>query len=98
MHRCAYTWVVPYEWDPKKAASNLRKHKIDFADAVAVLEDEYALTVGEDRSDEERFITVGMDGLGRLLVVAYTWRSDNIRLISARRATAEERRQYQEGL
>jgi uncharacterized DUF497 family protein len=89
---------VAYEWDPRKASANLRKHKIDFADAVVVLEDEYALTVKVYEAGEERFVSVGMDMLGRILVVVYTWRGDSIRLISARKATREERRQYQEGI
>ena len=60
------------EWDSKKAISNLRKHGINFADAVAVLEDERAITISEDYPDEERFITIGMDSFRRILVVVYT--------------------------
>ena len=44
---CAYTWIMSYQWDPQKAASNLEKHSVDFADAVGVFEDEWALTVKE---------------------------------------------------
>ena len=98
MHRCAYSWIVSYEWDARKAASNLRKHKIDFADAVMVFEDDSALTIPDEGSDEERFVTIGMDAFARILVVVYSWREETIRVISARRATPEERRQYQEGL
>lgn len=98
MHRCAYTGTVSYEWDPRKAASNLRKHKIDFADAATVFEDEFALTIDDDDQGEKRFVTIGMDALGRILVVVYTWRADNIRIISARTGGADERRQYEEGL
>ena len=83
------------EWDSRKAAANLEKHGIDFADAVAVFLDELAVTIPDDRADEERFITLGTDALGRLLVLVYTWRGENIRLISARRATRRERRQYE---
>ena len=87
-----------YEWDPAKARQNLRKHGVDFADAVPVLEDEAALTIRDPFSEQEqRWITLGMDALGRLLVVVYTWRGDRIRLISARPATPRERRQYEEG-
>jgi uncharacterized protein len=86
---------VSFEWDESKRRANLRKHGIEFADAVTVLEDEHALTVpDEDVEDEERFVTVGMDLFGRILAVAYTWRENTIRLISARRATARERKQY----
>jgi len=89
---------VAYEWDPKKAASNLRKHKVDFADAVTSFEDDFAITIDDNEPEEKRFVTIGMDALARVLVVAYTWRGENIRIISARKAGAEERRQYEEGL
>jgi len=98
MHRSAYTAIVGYEWDPKKAAGNLRKHGIDLADAATVLEDESALTVDDDDPEEKRFVTIGMDALARVLVDVYTWRGDNIRIISARDTTLAERRQYEEGL
>jgi uncharacterized DUF497 family protein len=79
---------VGFEWDESKADANLHKHGIDFADAVTALEDEMALTMRDESSDEEeRWITLGIDALGRLAVVVYTWREDNIRLISARAAT-----------
>lgn len=85
------------EWDPRKAARNFRKHGVRFADAVFVLEDEYALTIEDDVSSEERFITVGRDPMDRVLVVVWTWRDDDrIRVISARKATARERRQYRD--
>jgi uncharacterized DUF497 family protein len=89
---------VAYEWDSKKAASNLRKHKVDFADAVAVFEDDFAITINDDEPKETRFVTIGMDALARVIVVVYTWRGNNIRIISARKADAVERRQYEEGL
>lgn len=86
------------EWDEEKAASNLRKHGVDFAEAVLVLEDELALTVRDLHSQrEERFVTLGCDLLGRLLVVVYTWRGERLRLISARHATSKERRNYEVG-
>ena len=62
-----------------------------------VLYDELAVTVADEERDEERFVIIGMDALGRLLVVVYTWRGDRVRLISARRATSRERRQYEGG-
>jgi Uncharacterized protein conserved in bacteria len=87
---------VAYEWDETKSRSNLRKHSVDFADAVLALEDESAVTVRDDDSDEEeRFVTIGVDGLGRVLVVVYTWREENIRMISARTATRRERTPYE---
>lgn len=83
------------EWDQRKAVANLRKHGVDFADAVTVLHDDRAITVPDERSDEERFVTIGTDALGRLLVVVYTWREDRVRIISARSATPRERSQYE---
>ena len=84
------------EWDANKAASNLRNHGVDFADAASVLLDDMALTILDDSVDEDaRFVTLGMDALGRLLVVVYTWREDTLRLISARPATTGERRRYE---
>jgi uncharacterized DUF497 family protein len=87
---------VHVEWDPRKATANLRKHGIDFSDAATVLHDENSVTIADDDPDENRFITVGSDALGRLLILVYTWRGERIRLISARRATRRERRQYEE--
>ncbi len=83
------------EWDPEKAASNLRKHGVDFADAATVLFDEFALTLADESSEEERFVTLGADAQGQVLVVVYTMRRDAVRLISARRATRAERQQYE---
>lgn len=85
-----------FEWDARRAAVNRRKHGVDFADAAAVLEDERALTVRDDITavDEARTLTLGRDALARVLVVAYTSRGERIRLISARRATPNERREY----
>ena len=82
------------EWDPRKAAANLKKHGVDFADAVTVLHDEQAITIRDDGGDEERFVTIGMDALGNVLVVVYTWRGERPRLISARKATPRECEQY----
>ena len=97
MHDCAYALRVELEWDAAKAVANLRKHGIDFADAALVLEDDLAVTVRDLRAQaEERFVTIGAEPGGRLLVVVFTWRGERIRLISARQATARERRQYEE--
>lgn len=87
--------MAEYEWDPAKAISNSRKHGIDFADAVGVLEDDRAITIEDTSTTEERFRTLGSDFLGRLLVVVYTYRGDRIRLISAREATARQRDVYE---
>ncbi len=88
---------MAHQWDTAKAKRNLQKHGVDFADAVGVFEDERALTIEDPSSEsEQRWISIGMDWLGRVLVVVYTWRDDMIRLISARPATPRERRQYEE--
>lgn len=86
---------MDYQWDREKAIANLEKHGVDFADAVAVFEDDAALTLSDTDPDEERFITIGLDALARILVVVYTWRGDDIRLISARKATPRERKEYE---
>ena len=88
---------MDFEWDHHKAAANLRKHGIDFADAATVLHDERALTLRDDHAAEKRFVSLGMDAPGRLLVVVFTWRGDVARLISARKATRRERNQYEAG-
>lgn len=84
-----------YEWDPNKSKSNYRKHGVDFADAATVFADDYAITIPDDYPSEDRHVTLGMDALGRVLVVVFTWRRNRIRLISARKAEAFERRDYE---
>ena len=87
---------MKYQWDKNKAASNLQKHGIEFADAISVFSDELAITIPDNRFDEERFVTIGTDVFGRILVIVFTWRSEEIRLISARLAERRERKQYEE--
>jgi uncharacterized DUF497 family protein len=82
------------EWDARKASANFKKHGVDFADAATVLHDEQAVTIREDAEGEERYVTIGMDALGNVLVLVYTWRGDRPRLISARKADPKEREQY----
>ena len=94
MYRCAYNIKVEIKWDSKKAISKLKKHGVDFADSVTVLEDERAITISEDYPDEERFITIGMDSFSRILVVVHTRRENWIRIISARKATTNDIKQY----
>jgi hypothetical protein len=86
------------EWDPAKARANLSKHRVRFADAATALEDTGAISVCDEGKDEERWISIGMDSLGRILVVVYTWRDERARLISARPATRREARQYEQGI
>ena len=83
------------EWDPAKARSNLAKHGINFADADTVFDDDFAISIPDTGlAGEERFVTVGADTMGRILVVSYAYRRNNCRIISARRATKVERKEY----
>lgn len=83
------------EWDPHKEQINFKKHGVQFTEAVTALEDELALTIEDDHPAEVRLITLGTADTGRLLVVVYTFRGENIRIISARKATAAERQTYE---
>lgn len=83
------------EFDPVKAKANLHKHKVSFSHAEQALRDSYAFTVEDpDSEGEQRFVTLGMDALGRILVVVHTSRGERIRLISARKASKGEMEQY----
>jgi uncharacterized DUF497 family protein len=87
---------VRFQYDPAKAVANLKKHGISFADAEGALEDPLALTVQDpDSEGEARFITIGMGSAGELLVVVYTERNEQYRIISARRPTRKERKSYE---
>jgi len=85
---------MSFEWDQDKADSNVRKHGVNFADAVGAFDDPRALTRADPDPGEDRFVTLGRGFLDRVLVVAWTWRGERIRIISARAATANERRLY----
>ena len=87
--------LVEYEWNAEKEAINFKKHGIHFADAVGAFEDERALTEPDTTTFEVRFRTLGIDFLGRLVVVVYTHRGERIRLIHARKATARQRSIYE---
>jgi uncharacterized DUF497 family protein len=93
-----YTGVVGFEWDEEnKAGINFRKHGVRMPEAIPVFDDPYAITITDEESDpgEQRFVTLGMGAASRLLVVAYAWRGENIRIISARPAEAHEREEYE---
>jgi len=84
------------QYDPAKAAANVRKHGVSFGDAEGVLKDPLALTIEDpDAQGERRYVAIGMGSLGELLVVVYTEGGEEYRLISARRATPKERRAYE---
>ncbi len=85
-----------FQYDPSKAASNLKKHGVSFADAEGVLYDPLAIHQLDSASEgEERFVSVGMGSAGQILVVVYTLRSDEVRIISARCATRHEVKAYE---
>ena len=87
------------EWDPEKAAANVKKHGVDFHDAGTVLDDPLSTTFPDPGHsvDERRYLTIGSALSGRILVVAHTDRAEAVRLISARPATPSERRFYEQG-
>jgi hypothetical protein len=87
-----------FEWDPRKADANFKKHRIAFSEAEPVFSDEFALTIPDDESDEieRRFVTLGMGLKARVLVVVYCYRAEKIRIISARLAEPSERGVYEE--
>ena len=90
---------MQFAWDPNKAASNLRDHRVTFEEASSVFGDALAITFDDpDHSEgESRLLTFGLSEQGRLLVVSHTERRSDVRIISARRATRAERKIYEEG-
>jgi len=90
---------MEFEWDPQKAAKNLRKHRVSFAEAATVFDDPLSVTVvdPDHSAEEDRFIIVGQSYRRHLLIVSFAERGDRIRIISARELTPAERRAYEEG-
>ena len=90
---------LSFEWDEDKAKANLKKHRVGFDEAATVFTDPASITIHDhDRSaDEQRFIDIGRSEKDRVLVVVYTERGSNIRLVSCRKATPSERKLYEEG-
>jgi uncharacterized DUF497 family protein len=90
---------VATEFDPKKNATNLRKHEVSLSEGDGVLNDPLALTIEDASAEgEQRFVALGTNTFGELMVVVWTDRADDARVISVRRATAKERRDYEEGV
>ena len=88
---------MDYEWDPAKASVNVKKHGVAFADAVTALEDDFALTIPDPDSErEDRFVSIGMEATGQILVTVFTLRANVVRIISSRRASKGERKRYEE--
>jgi hypothetical protein len=88
-----------FEWDEEKAKTNLKKHRVSFDEAITVFLDPFSITIPDpDHSvDEQRYIDIGSSDKGRVLVVVYTERRSNIRIISYRKATLSERKLHEEG-
>jgi hypothetical protein len=88
-----------FEWNAKKARRNLRKHGVSFEEAKSVFLDPLSITVADPAQTvtEDRFVDIGTSAQGRVLVVVYTERGSNIRLISCRKATSMEVRAYEQG-
>ena len=91
---------MEFEWDPRKAKINLRKHGVSFTEAGTIFGYELAITVSDPdhSSDEDRFITIGWSDRRRLLIVSHTDRGNRIRIISARELTKAERKEYEEAV
>ena len=89
---------LTFEWDSRKARSNLAKHDVGFEEASTIFGDSLSLTIPDPEHSqmENRYITMGIAFNGKLLVVVHTDRGDNIRIISARRASRQERKVYEE--
>jgi hypothetical protein len=90
--------MLHFEWDTEKASTNLQKHQVGFDEASPIFDDPQFITfLDEEHSvDEERCITIGLSNKNRLLMVAHTERNEDIRIISARKATKNEEKFYQE--
>lgn len=90
---------LSFEWDEDKAKANLKKHRVGFDEAATVFTDPSSITIHDQghSSGEQRFIDIGSSEKGRVLVVVYTERGSNIRLVSCRKATPSERKLYEEG-
>jgi len=90
---------LEFEWDAKKARDNIKKHSVSFEEASTMFGDPLALTIYDPlhSEEEDRFVTLGESEKGRLMVVSFTDREDRIRIISARVATRQERKDYEKG-
>lgn len=91
--------ILQFEWDPQKAIRNLKNHGISFEEASTVFDDPILITFLDEKHSigENRYITIGLSQQNRLLLIAHTERKEQIRIISARKATPHERRFYEEG-
>lgn len=90
---------MKFEWDKNKAKTNLKKHRVSFEEAETIFEDDFTVTIKNDEHsfDEERFVTIGQSLAERLLIVSHTLNREKIRIISARKPTKSERKDYENG-
>ncbi len=90
--------ALTFEWDAAKAETNLSKHQVSFEEAKTVFNDPLSITIAdpEHSSGEDRYVDIGLSAKGQLLVVVYTERGTNIRIISCRKATKSEQRMYEQ--
>ena len=95
----AYTWVVTASFDPKKDAANLKKHGVSLTESDGVLSDPVAVMIEDELAEgEQRFVTLGANTFGSLMIVVWTPRDDDFRILSVRKPTRKERRTYEEGV
>ena len=89
--------MILFEWNPKKARNNVKKHGISFDEASSVFKDTLSLTIGDPlhSQDEERLVIIGVSRKNRFLTVVHTDRGEKVRIISARKSTKSERRFYE---
>jgi uncharacterized protein len=83
-----------YEWDINNAQSNFQNYGVDFADVVSVFADSAAIRIVDKNSDKNQFVTIGTTAFGEIIVVVYFWRNNKIKLVSARKVTELECKQY----
>lgn len=90
---------MKFEWDKNKAKTNLKKHRVSFEEAETVFEDNFTVTINDDAHSfgEKRFVTIGQSLAGRLLIISHTFDVEIIRIISARKPTKRERKDYENG-
>ena len=94
-----YTCLVTATFDPIKDAANLKKHGVSLTEGDGVLNDPLAVTIEDESAEgEQRFVTLGANMFGSLMVVVWTPRDDDVRIISVRKPTPKERRSYEEGV
>jgi len=90
---------MPAVFDPKKDAANVRKHGVSLSEGDGVLNDLFALTIEDDFAEgEQRFVTIGMNAFGSLMVVVHSYRGSGSRIISVRKAAPRERRNYEKDI